>query len=187
MANDYVGLATNFAFVAQKSYKTALERQVSEAILIDEAEPTSLLNSRSEWGQNKVPRIKIKRDDFDQSQGQGHNGQDGRHKPGQDQPNISVQDHELNPRKKRRQNEDNLRQLSPTTLVKFSSDNVMPYRNQGQSSCISANNVKHTDGYQNVNSSRNTKRNRNDFECNGIVMDTTLGSSFDKIDGSTSV
>ena len=64
--NDHAGQAPNFAFVAQKSYKTALERQVSEAILIDEAEPTSLLNSWSEWGQNRVPRVKIKRDDFDQ-------------------------------------------------------------------------------------------------------------------------
>ena len=83
---------------------------------------------------------------------------------------------ELNPKKKRRQNEDNLRQLSLTTMVKASSNNVMPHLRHGQSVC-QATNVQQIDGQQNVFRRANAKRNRNALERNGIVFDTALGSS----------
>ena len=69
--NDHPSQVPNFAYVAQKSWKTALERQVGESILIDNEDKTCILNSRSEWGHNAVPRLTITRDNQDQpSQGQ---------------------------------------------------------------------------------------------------------------------
>ena len=42
-----------------RSWKTSLQRQIHEAIKIEETDPSDLMNSRSEWGANCVPRVKI--------------------------------------------------------------------------------------------------------------------------------
>ena len=39
--------------------KTALKRQVLEGVLIEEEKVEELLNSKSEFGQNRVPRIRV--------------------------------------------------------------------------------------------------------------------------------
>ena len=45
-----------FSAVKVGSYRTSTERQIREAIRIDAAEYDHLLNSKSEWGQNAIPR-----------------------------------------------------------------------------------------------------------------------------------
>ena len=44
-----------------RSYKTPLDRQISEALDINNAEVDILLNSGSEWGAGKVPRASVAR------------------------------------------------------------------------------------------------------------------------------
>ena len=39
--------------------RMALERQVLEGVLIEEEKPGEPLNSKSEWGHNRVPRIRV--------------------------------------------------------------------------------------------------------------------------------
>ena len=48
-----------FQFKVVKSYRSSLDRQISEAILIDNEPPQHLLNSKSEWGSNRIPRLII--------------------------------------------------------------------------------------------------------------------------------
>ena len=45
------------------SHKSATERQISEAIAIEESDYDNLLNSKSEWGMNAIPRQKTVVDD----------------------------------------------------------------------------------------------------------------------------
>ena len=41
------------------TYKTATERQIAEALEIEKGAQDELLNSKSEWGNNKIPRQKV--------------------------------------------------------------------------------------------------------------------------------
>ena len=171
--NDHPGQVPNFAYVAQKSWKTALERQVAESLLIDEAENESLLNSRSEWGQNAVPRIRIQREDGQNGHGQAtshdtHQGQN----PGHSQASNSEQ-LESNPTKRRRKAEDNLRQLSLTTLVKDTNGQSSPLLAQDQPPlCSKTNTVKSKFGNLNEFMRKTQKRNRCALESSAIVMET---------------
>ena len=68
---EHADVLPNFSYKVDKTWKTALERQVGESILIDNEDKSCILNSRSEWGHNAVPRLTITRDNQDQpSQGQ---------------------------------------------------------------------------------------------------------------------
>ena len=59
MSNDHPGRQPEFSFKMDRSWKTSLQRQIHEAIRIEETDPSDLMNSRSEWGANCVPRIKV--------------------------------------------------------------------------------------------------------------------------------
>ena len=60
-----------FEYKVQRSFRSSLERQIMESILIDEEKPESRLNSRSEWGANKVPRLMIDPESqYDKKEGQ---------------------------------------------------------------------------------------------------------------------
>ena len=49
----------NFQFKLHKSWKTSLQRQIQEGLLIQNTDTDLLMNSRSEWGNNGIPRIVI--------------------------------------------------------------------------------------------------------------------------------
>ena len=49
----------DYKFEVMRSFKSSLERQVMESIQIDDEDPEVRLNSRSEWGSNKIPRLMI--------------------------------------------------------------------------------------------------------------------------------
>ena len=49
----------SYKFEVMRSFKSSLERQVMESIQIDEEDPEVRLNSKSEWGSNKIPRLMI--------------------------------------------------------------------------------------------------------------------------------
>ena len=51
-----------FEYKFHQSWKTSLDRQIGEALLINEANKDTLLNSRSEWGHNSVPRLVVHKD-----------------------------------------------------------------------------------------------------------------------------
>ena len=51
-----------FTFKVHKSYTSSLERQIKEAIKIDEEPVDALMNSKSEWGLNSIPRITVIQD-----------------------------------------------------------------------------------------------------------------------------
>ena len=49
-----------YQFKALGSHRTAIERQIKEALLIENhREKVNILNSRAEWGLNRLPRMKI--------------------------------------------------------------------------------------------------------------------------------
>ena len=48
-----------YEFKVMRSFRSSLERQIMESIYIDDEDPEVRLNSRSEWGSNKVPRLMI--------------------------------------------------------------------------------------------------------------------------------
>ena len=49
-----------YQFKALGSHKTAIERQIKEALLIqNNREKVNILNSKAEWGLNRLPRMKI--------------------------------------------------------------------------------------------------------------------------------
>ena len=55
-----------FDFKALRSHKSSIERQISEAILIEanrDKPGVKILNSKAEWGLNKLPRMRILLDD----------------------------------------------------------------------------------------------------------------------------
>ena len=60
--NDHPDEEPNFKFLAVKSFKSAMQRQIYEAIMIDEAPNSSLMNGKAEWGQNRVPRVKVQKE-----------------------------------------------------------------------------------------------------------------------------
>ena len=52
----------NFIFKVHKSFTSSLERQIREAIRIDEEPVEALMNSKSEWGLNSIPRVTVVQD-----------------------------------------------------------------------------------------------------------------------------
>ena len=75
---DHPEKKPEYEFKVMRSYRSSLERQIWESIFIDEENPEVRLNSRSEWGANKVPRLIIdpesryKQGEQDQDKDQGH-------------------------------------------------------------------------------------------------------------------
>ena len=59
MPNCHQGMEPRFQFKADRSWKSALERQLGEALLIDNTPQEHLMNGKSEWGLNPIPRVKI--------------------------------------------------------------------------------------------------------------------------------
>ena len=51
------GVKQCYSFTVLKSHRSALNRQISEAVLIQVAGPDMLLNSRGEWNICKIPRL----------------------------------------------------------------------------------------------------------------------------------
>ena len=70
-------LKPEYEFKVMRSYRSSLERQIWESIFIDDEHPEVRLNSRSEWGANKVPRLiidpesKYRQGEQDQDKDQG--------------------------------------------------------------------------------------------------------------------
>ena len=57
--NEHSGSIPDFTFKLHKTHKTSLERQIKEALLIEHTDNKSLMNSKSEWGFNSIPRVRI--------------------------------------------------------------------------------------------------------------------------------
>ena len=59
--NEHGGLLDDDKFHVKvlRKPRTALERQVLEGVLIEEEKLDELMNSKSEWGHNRVPRIRV--------------------------------------------------------------------------------------------------------------------------------
>ena len=57
-AIHHQGQDPQFIFQLHKVWKNSLSRQIGEAIAISEEDPNILMNSRSEWGSNPIPRVK---------------------------------------------------------------------------------------------------------------------------------
>ena len=53
----HAGVRQRYSFKVLKSFKSALARQISEAVLIQIAGPDMLLNSRGEWNVCSIPRL----------------------------------------------------------------------------------------------------------------------------------
>ena len=53
------GITPSFTFEVNKAYKTSLSRQIGEAIMINSTDQSKLMNSKSEFGMNAVPRVVI--------------------------------------------------------------------------------------------------------------------------------
>ena len=73
--NEHGGLLDDDKFHVKvlRRPRTALERQVLEGVLIEEEKLEELLNSKSEWGHNRVPRIRVEVGNFvvrDEDRGQ---------------------------------------------------------------------------------------------------------------------
>ena len=45
------------------TFKSAIHRQITEAIMIDSQDQTTIINGKGEWGTNKVPRYKLTLED----------------------------------------------------------------------------------------------------------------------------
>ena len=58
---DLPRLVAHYRMIPIRSYKTPLDRQISEALDINNAEVDILLNSGSEWGAGKLPRASVAR------------------------------------------------------------------------------------------------------------------------------
>ena len=77
-----------YSFEVLRSFRSSLERQIFESILIDEASPEVRLNSKAEWGGNRIPRLVIdpesQKPGQEPKEGQGADNQP----PGQDQTRV---------------------------------------------------------------------------------------------------
>ena len=62
LVNNHNGASPDFKFSLHGSWKTSLERQLQEAIKIDQTPNDLLMNSKAEWGSNSIPRITIHQD-----------------------------------------------------------------------------------------------------------------------------
>ena len=56
MVNHHKGEVPNFAFKVDRSWRSSLERQLMESLRIDN-EVGNLMNSRTEFGANSIPRV----------------------------------------------------------------------------------------------------------------------------------
>ena len=57
------------SFKLDSTHKTTLSRQIRESLLIQDENPTMLINSKSEWGsQNTIPRVIIESGDREANQ-----------------------------------------------------------------------------------------------------------------------
>ena len=65
--NDHQNEKPNFQFEVVKAFRSSLERQINEAILIELEDNNNLLNSKAEWGSNRIPRLIL-----DPEAAQGH-------------------------------------------------------------------------------------------------------------------
>ena len=62
MMTQHPGRIPDFRMKYHSSWRTSLQRQIQEAIHIEETDPSSLMNSKAEWGANSVPRITVHQD-----------------------------------------------------------------------------------------------------------------------------
>ena len=103
-----------------RSFRSSLERQIMESIYIDDEDPEVRLNSRSEWGANKVPRLII--------------DPDSRYKPGeQDQNNDQSQEEQEGQGQTSEQRQENGKRSRPEATkeqVKVRSGNEIPNEEQ---------------------------------------------------------
>merc|ERR1711954_635291 len=51
-----------FSFKVDRSWGTSLERQIGEALLIEETDNEVLMNGKGEWGRSHIPRVRIETD-----------------------------------------------------------------------------------------------------------------------------
>ena len=65
--NAHCNTNPKFQFKVESKHRSSFERQVKEAINIDATPSHELMNSKSEWGRNPIPRIVVQ-DDLSQSQ-----------------------------------------------------------------------------------------------------------------------
>ena len=63
MLLHHPGDTPEFSIKAERSYKTSLGRQIGEAIKIGMSESRFLMNSKTEWGGNKIPRVVVEDED----------------------------------------------------------------------------------------------------------------------------
>ena len=47
----------SYSFKIIKRHKTCLERQLHEALAIENMKPDYIMNAKSEWGRNRIPRL----------------------------------------------------------------------------------------------------------------------------------
>ena len=59
MMNQHPGREPDLILKIDSSWRTSLKRQMKEANRIEETDPSALMNSKTEWGANSVPRITI--------------------------------------------------------------------------------------------------------------------------------
>ena len=63
LINDHSpGQEPDFQFKVVRSFQSSLERQIREAIAIDEEHPEAKLNSKAAWVLNSIPRIVVVQD-----------------------------------------------------------------------------------------------------------------------------
>ena len=48
-----------FRMVLLRSFPKAMQRQIAQAVAIEMSRPDKLLNSRSEWGFPRIPRLRV--------------------------------------------------------------------------------------------------------------------------------
>ena len=81
----------NFTFKLNKSWPSSLQRQIWEAMMIENTPTHELMNSRSEYGGNSIPRVSIQQfnDRQDKHDRHDHNQED----PGQASTSGSPSEH----------------------------------------------------------------------------------------------
>ena len=49
----------NYSFKLKSTHKSAIHRQITEALLIDNTPEGNLMNGKAEWGHNSIHRLKL--------------------------------------------------------------------------------------------------------------------------------
>ena len=57
--NEHGNTPPDFLYKLHRSHRTSLERQITEALLIEHTNVENIMNSRAEWGFNAIPRDRI--------------------------------------------------------------------------------------------------------------------------------